>query len=396
MAGSIYCPRCEKTLNEKEFYGSNNLEKYPSGKLPQCKKCLTAHVDNWDPETYVWILEEADVPYVPDEWNKILVKYGQSPESVTGMTIMGRYLAKMRLAQYNKLRWKDTEFLQQKKEKEIREAMSRQGFDEQAISDAIEKNIIAAPDKPKMPEPANDATGVPDYFDQQDGFGEITFDLTDDEKLSLRLKWGKGYRIDEWVSLEQLYSEMMESYDIQAAGDINTLKLACKASLKANQLMDIGDIDGAQKCTKMYDSLMKSGKWTAAQNKAESSEDINSVGELVALCEKEGFIPRFYTDGPQDKIDRVLEDMQRYTRNLIENETNLSNLIEVAAKQMVEESERIAAAAASSTEDTEQSEEEKLFNYDAPVIQDADYSELSDFIESELDEDALDEMEGAL
>jgi hypothetical protein len=45
---------------------------------------------------------------------------------------------------------------------------------------------------------------------------------------------------------------------------LNTLKLACKCSLKANQLLDIGDIDGAQKATKMYDGLMKSGKWTAA------------------------------------------------------------------------------------------------------------------------------------
>jgi hypothetical protein len=31
----------------------------------------------------------------------------------------------------------------------------------------------------------------------------------------------------------------------------------------------MGDIEGAQKATKMYDGLMKSGKFTAAQNKAE-------------------------------------------------------------------------------------------------------------------------------
>jgi hypothetical protein len=58
----------------------------------------------------------------------------------------------------------------------------------------------------------------------------------------------------------------------------------------------------------MYDSLMKSGKFTAAQNKAESGEFVDSVSEIVELCEKEGFIPRFYTDGPQDKVDKVLLD----------------------------------------------------------------------------------------
>jgi hypothetical protein len=56
---------------------------------------------------------------------------------------------------------------------------------------------------------------------------------------------------------------MINSYDIQAAGDLNTLKLACKSSLKANQLIDLGDIDGAQKSMKMYETMMKAGKWTA-------------------------------------------------------------------------------------------------------------------------------------
>jgi hypothetical protein len=49
--------------------------------------------------------------------------------------------------------------------------------------------------------------------------------------------------------------------------------------------LDIGDIEGAQKVVKMYDALMKSGKFTAAQNKAEQGEFIDSIGELVALCE---------------------------------------------------------------------------------------------------------------
>jgi len=60
---------------------------------------------------------------------------------------------------------------------------------------------------------------------------------------------------------------------------------------------------------KVYDGMMKSGKWTAAQNKTAENEFVDSIGELVAICEKDGFIPRFYTDGPQDKVDRVLQDM---------------------------------------------------------------------------------------
>ncbi|MBR2247173.1 MAG: hypothetical protein IJ880_09145 [Bacilli bacterium] len=70
-------------------------------------------VNNWEPDTYMWILQECDVPYVPAEWNKLLASYAKDPTTVTGMTIIGRYLAKMKLKQYNKFRWKDTDFLQQ-------------------------------------------------------------------------------------------------------------------------------------------------------------------------------------------------------------------------------------------------------------------------------------------
>ena len=57
----------------------------------------------------------------------------------------------------------------------------------------------------------------------------------------------------------------MESYDIQTAGHIDTLKFICKTSLKMNQLIDIGDIEGFQKVSRVYNELMKSGKfklWT--------------------------------------------------------------------------------------------------------------------------------------
>jgi hypothetical protein len=111
---SYYCERCNHTMAAENFYTSNDLEKYaPDGKLHICKKCATAHINNWDPDTYLWLLQEIDVPYVPDEWNKLLMKYAQDRAKLTGMTILGRYLSKMKLKQYKEFRWKHTEFLQE-------------------------------------------------------------------------------------------------------------------------------------------------------------------------------------------------------------------------------------------------------------------------------------------
>jgi hypothetical protein len=161
--------------------------------------------------------------------------------------------------------------------------------------------------------------------------------LTEEDITYLKLKWGKLYKPEEWVRLEQLYNEMLESYDIQSAGHIDTLKLLCKTSLKCNQLIDIGDVEGYQKMSKVYDSLMKSGNFTAAQNKAETGEFVDSIGELVMLCEKDGYIERYYVSDPKDKVDETLMDMKRYTKTLVSEETNLNQLLENAIKMNMSE-----------------------------------------------------------
>jgi hypothetical protein len=175
------------------------------------------------------------------------------------------------------------------------------------------------------------------------GQDDFVDDLTEEDKTYLRLKWGKTYKPEEWIKLEQLYEEMMASYDIQGAGHIDTLKLVCKTSLKANQLIDIGDIEGFQKMSKVYDNLMKSGKFTAAQNKAESGEFVDSIGELIELCEKQGYIERYYIESPKDRVDLTIADMQRYTRTLIEEETNLPNMVEKALREIDKEDKDNAA-----------------------------------------------------
>lgn len=386
MAETYYCEKCNRTMNGTEFYSSNNLEKYPNdGKFPVCKKCMTMHVDNWNPDTYLWILQEADVPYVPDEWNKLMEKYGRDPQSMTGMTILGRYLSKMKLKQFKDYRWKDTEFLQQMANNKLEQTMKRQGYDAQQIATAIEKSSIAIPEgelkEPVYAPPPNALTE--DYFAQQSGEVEQELDLTDEDRTYLRLKWGKTYKPEEWVKLEQLYEEMMASYDIQGAGHKDTLKLICKTSLKANQLIDIGDIEGFQKMSKVYDSLMKSGKFTAAQNKAESGEFVDSIGELIELCEKEGYIERYYVEQPHDKVDLTIQDMQRYTRTLIEDETNISTMVEKALRENAKEDEEKAKNAESDIVDDADLSIEEL----EKTIKDSDYADFEEFKEQESAQD---------
>ena len=359
------------------------------------------HVDNWNPDTYLWILQECDVPYIPDEWNKLMVSYAKDKSKVTGVTILGRYLSKMKLKQFKDYRWKDTDFLRELNNNRIEQAMKQQGYDIQQITETLEKFNFEVPEgelaPPPIPIPDPNAIDQfmpvtpPNYFDQFSVVEEdnsLVDQLTDEDKLMLRVKWGKTYKPEEWIQLEKLYTEMMESYDIQSAGHIDTLKMICKTSLKANQLLDIGDVDGAQKMIKMYDMLMKSGKFQAVQNKTESGNAVDSISELVMLCEKDGFFPRYYVDGPQDKVDRTLQDLQNYTHQLVTEEMNLGNLIENAVKQIQADKEKEAIQNADAANDEELFEAE-LFDEDKKAfLNDEDFEQLQEFIEeNEIDDE---------
>lgn len=390
MAGQHFCKKCGKTMNDSEFYTSKNVEKYPpDGKMDICKKCLTMHVDNWDPETYKWILQEIDVPYIKEEWDALLEKYGKDPKKVTGLTIIGRYLSKMKLKQWSQYSWADTEALEEEQRMRKINQMKAQGMSGEEIENELATD--RTPPKPKVLTEPQQAVGTPEYYDPSEEDDDFSSELTEEDKVMLRLKWGRGYRPEEWVRLEQLYNDMMASYDIQGAGMKDTLIMICKTSLKSNQLLDCGDVDGAQKMIKMYDSLMKSAKLTAAQNKAESGEFVDSIGELVAICEREGFIPRYYTDGPMDKVDKVLQDLQHYTHTLVTEEMNLGNMIDASVRAIAQDREREAKI------DIDGGEEEDSEIYDYPedtVLEDADFEEFENMKQEEAEKDRKNLREG--
>ena len=388
---TYYCEKCNKTMLADQFYGTNNLEKYPDGKLRQCKKCMSMHVDNFNPDTYLWILQECDVPYIPEEWNKLLASYGKDRSKLTGLSILGRYLSKMKLKQFRDYRWEHTEHLQEVANKKMEETMKRQGYDAVEIHQAISQATVPIPQVVEQPKFEDNnpflATGNEDYFAEMNGGSaadDFVDDLTEEDKTYLRLKWGKTYKPEEWVRLEQLYEEMMASYDIQGAGHIDTLKLVCKTSLKANQLIDIGDIEGFQKMSKVYDSLMKSGKFTAQQNKAETGDFVDSIGELIELCEKQGYIERYYIESPKDRVDLTIADMQRYTKTLVEEETNLSIMVEKALRDIEKEDE----ANAENTEDMIIDDIDLSLEDLERTLKDQDYVDFQEFLDEEVEADS--------
>ena len=386
---NCFCEKCGKSMDEGQFYT------YKSGKKTElCKKCLTMHIDNFDERTFLWILEKMDVPYVAEEWNVLRDRaYAKNP-NLNGMSVFGKYLSKMKLKQWKDYGWADSEKIRQLRDEKTEEERAfaeeqreylKTRFEAGEISEAEYRTLATTEDQYQRDIAA--ASSNNPYLGPDNPYQEKNFikeeelpdpasELTQEDKVYLAMKWGRLYQPSEWIELERMYEEMMNSFDIQDADTMATLILLCKTNLKMNQQLDNGDIEGFQKLSKVSESLRKTAKFTAAQNKEKKDDFVDSVGELVALCEKEGgFIPRFCTDIPQDKVDLTLKDMNEYLRKLVTQDLGFGQQIEDAIKKIQIQKEM--AEAERSKEDIGEVEE----------LENEDYQEYFDEVERQRDLD---------
>ncbi len=333
-----------------------------------------------------------DVPYVEEEWNVLRDRAFAKNPNLNGMSVFGKYLSKMKLKQWKTYGWADTERLKvingeknkaKEAEREKFEASVRQDYEDGKITEAEYKTLTSVPTQNKEWMQAPIAAPKQEFYNENNFIAEselvdYTKDLTQEDKIYLAMKWGRLYQPAEWVELEKTYNEMMNSFDIQDADTINTLILLCKTNLKMNQSLDTGDIEGYQKLAKVSESLRKSAKFTAAQNKEEKSDYVDSVGELVEMCEREGFIPRYATDIPQDKVDLTLKDMEGYLYKLVTKDLGFGQQIEDALKKIQLQKEM--------------SENEAEINLDDDIeIEGLDNEDYEEFYDSIAEQKELDE-----
>ena len=345
----LICTKCGKTMDAAtQFYTHKNGDK-----TKMCKKCLTMHIDNFNPDTFLWLLQEMDVPYIPSEWNNLRDRAFAKNPNLNGMSVFGKYLSKMKLKQWMDYGWEDTErlkILNEEKAKQMEaerirfEETVKEQYENGEMTEAQYRTLMSTPVQNEEYQSAAAAGMVaPDAVDnpfQEENFisedliPDLAKDLTPEDITALVLKWGRMYKPSEWIELEKTYQEMEMSFDIQDADTKNTLILICKTNLKMNQALDCGDVEGYQKLSKVSNDLRKSAKFTAAQNKEEKNDYVDSVGELVTMCERQGFIPRFATDIPQDKVDITLKDMNSYVNKLVTQDLGFGQQIEDALKKI--------------------------------------------------------------
>lgn len=333
-------------MNCDQFYKYRDKE----GFHKLCKACLTAHVDNFDPETFLWILKDFDVPYDETRWNELRDRaFKKNPHKMNGLSVIGLYFRDMRLNQYKDKKWADSDEINAKNklpEEEV-EARKQQLELEKEIKKRYENGEIGEAEYKTFvsTETQNaefDYEAPPEEVTEYQSLNgtlkglmpNLEDEISQEDKVALVMKWGGDYSLSELIQLEKKYDEMCRCFDINDSDTIGSLIFICKTYLKMNNAIDANDIETYQKLSRVYESLRKSSKFTAVQKNDKELESFNSVGQLVAFCEKEGGkIPKWDLSIPLDSLDKVIIDMKKYTRDLIYEDTALSRQIEEYLKK---------------------------------------------------------------
>lgn len=320
-SGKYFCSKCRKTLDEKQFFKTSRVDKHPSGVLPECKTCATMAVDDTDPSTFLPLLKEIDVPYIPGEWRALLIK-----KDARSSSVLGKYVSKMRLNQFKKYRWADSERLVAQETESLLAAM-RQETDTESEAEEKVKEMLSFEDieKPEMGAMTQAVPAAALY-----GLTPETskYGLSQEEIDQLKLDWGEDYTEDEFLKFEQLLNDMKEAYIIQDPIAISNAKMICKMTIKMNKFLDIDDVESASKIARQLDLFIKSANLAPVQQK-DRQQTTFAISQLAFLVEREGgFIPEFYIDSPNDKIDQILRDMQEYTEYLVRGESNIAEMVE--------------------------------------------------------------------
>lgn len=165
--------------------------------------------------------------------------------------------------------------------------------------------------------------------------------LTPDDQQYLIAKWGAYYTPSQWVRMERMYNEYAQEYEL-SVDRAETLRKICATSVKMDEALEQGDVNSYRALAGVFDQQRKSANFTEQQNKEGRQRPLDTVGEMIAMCEREqGPIPQWANpdEYPRDKIDQTIRDYKTYVSNLVRNEMGLGAIIESFVAKL-EESER--------------------------------------------------------
>ena len=321
-----FCKSCERKKKITDFYTKRNGER-----CDQCKECFTLFINPTDISTIKPLLQELDFPYNSVTYQNAVNKCYAKTKNPKPITIFGKYLAQCRLNQMKGYGYDDSAELDEilgttDKIFKTKQESIENAFEEGNISEEEYESFKAT--MPSLPtsSPFDTAPQIVECVDLPD----FSSQLTAEDKQYLTLKYG-NYDARAWVWMEQKYKEYIEAFEIKdkEASRISNLILLVKTDYLLNQALDEGDLDAVSRLSKVYDTVMKLGKFSTAQNKDDEKGYYNSYSRIFRYCEeKRGKIKKLDTNIDRDYADTMLRELKQWTVNILKSDPAIARKFE--------------------------------------------------------------------
>ena len=262
------CRRCGQFFKQDMYLPSSSWF-FPDGYLDICNNCLSKWLgDGSDLEKADKFCQYADLPFEPNDWMHL---------ADANQNCFISYSRQFGKKNYEELNWKK-------------------------IHDEWKGILLEGREREKI-----------------DVLGEEDF-------RKLQEKWGKSFSKDQLLRFETMYNDIEKTQSITTAIQKDNARKMCMLSYQIEQAIwndenksgtEVKALIGA------YDQLAKAADFTPKN--AKNIGDFESIGELCAFLEKRGFKNKFYDWNSRDEIDKVMANLQNYTRRIVVGETNISD-----------------------------------------------------------------------
>jgi hypothetical protein len=261
------CVSCEKQKVQTSFF-STNSKMFTDGKVPICKACIKEQVDEKDISSVKRILRQIDKPFISTVWSS-----ATNSEKDT----FGSYMKMINsLPQYKTLTYEDS-------------------IENKAIDEDSED------------------------IENDEDIKEMT---TDGEVIKvtneIKLKFGLGYKNEEYLKMEKFYMDMMKSHDITSPNHIEMLIEICKVNVEKDRALKDRNIGDYKKLSDASKALIADAGFRPA-DKVSGNEAVGmrTFSQIFQEIEKDGFIAPAPIEVHEDILDRTIMYLSNYTRRLL-------------------------------------------------------------------------------
>ena len=261
------CAKCGASQTPDAFAPTKSIF-YNDGALPICNGCIEDFLSEHD---FDWkyvnkLCQWADIPFVPREWERLY--------EMNGSKTFGVYAEVFAQSEYEDLGWEDY----------------FKAFRDLKASGDIEDELPG---------------------------------LAEQKRQQLQERWGANYDDEALRYLENLYSGLMTTQNVNGALQVDQAIKICKMSYEIdNRIREGSDFD---KLLASYDKLVKAAEFTPKNVK--NINDFDSVGELIKWLEKRNWRNTFYDNVTRDIVDETIRNFQNFNQRLYTNESGIGEQI---------------------------------------------------------------------